>query len=64
MKWDHTTSPSNGTDLDKMSNDGWELVAVAGAIMYWKRPAEVAVATGAVPALAAMPAPMPAPKSR
>lgn len=38
QKWEYLTSPAIGTDLTKMGAEGWELVAVDGPNMFFKRP--------------------------
>jgi hypothetical protein len=40
QKWEYTTTPTMGTDLDAMGDDGWEMAGTDSATMFWKRPKE------------------------
>jgi hypothetical protein len=42
VQWEYKiTGPQ--TDFDEIGADGWELVTIDGASMYWKRPLEAEV---------------------
>jgi hypothetical protein len=42
-KWEYLTEAVGSDDLAARGADGWELVAVAGGVMFYKRPIEETV---------------------
>jgi hypothetical protein len=37
-RWEYKTSPTLGTDLNALGQDGWELVCMDSTGMHFKRP--------------------------
>ncbi|HEX4861533.1 MAG TPA: hypothetical protein VFV07_09875 [Rhizomicrobium sp.] len=42
MQWEYKTAPVGNHDENAMGQDGWEMVAIAGGSMVYKRALEVA----------------------